>query len=303
MNKKVILVILLFIGISFIIYSFANPLTSEEENQLQNGGNIGDNINKNDDNANDDILNKDDIVGNDPADKDLDQNVDDEKDKNNSSNNNENGNNSSGITKPSTGSQNKPSTGSQNKPSTGSQNKPSTGGQNKPSTGNGNSQGNNGSTTKPTKPAENAKVELVKPTVDSINDVKNNIKITQNGTKIYVTGTMVEQPFLDSLQSTQYITLNYVASKTYTDEQLNNASFYVGNIKLDNKNAISKKEDGKPYISVRRGFMEGDVFKVKINWGDGGDTYEYEVHYDVKVIAKSDIITDNTDQSTDANNR
>lgn len=117
--------------------------------------------------------------------------------------------------------------------------------------------------------------------------VKNNVKVSQNGNVIYVTGTMLPQKTHPKYQSNQHLTLNYVGLENYTEEQLKSLEVYIGSTQVGA--AVNVSSSGKSYISIKRGFMEGDVFTVKIDWGDGNGLYSYEVHYDVKVLSIDEI--------------
>lgn len=88
MNKKIIFVILLFIGISFIVYSFANPIASDDDNHLAQTG-ISENDKDNYYNDDDDLDNSD-IV-----EKEDDDSLKDEKEKKEDDDENEENNVSS----------------------------------------------------------------------------------------------------------------------------------------------------------------------------------------------------------------
>ncbi len=361
-NKKVILVIILFIGISFIVYSFANPLT-EEENLDGPGGNTG--ISEGNNTGNDII--DDDNNQDDDSDKEDEENKNSDED--DTSNEEENDDSSNQIANGSSnGSQNqvKPTTpkyycqkvggkyygkygyvvsyatyDSQCIPDTtiptltvnnyvgwiGDNRALSTlytnsfgktGGNTSCKYGNNvvtnvndfktygkyevvcTATGNNGKSVNKTmlvhvKPAVNMTAELGN--FDGQYDrasytyrgvtVKNNVKVSQNGNVIYVTGTMLPQKTHPKYQSNQHLTLNYVGLENYTEEQLKNLKVYIGSTQVGA--AVNISSSGKSFISIKRGFMEGDVFTVKIDWGDDNGLYSYEVHYDVKALTIDEI--------------
>lgn len=358
-NKKVILVIILFIGISFIVYSFANPLT-EEENLNGNGANTG--------------ISEGNNTGTDFTDKD--DNLDDDKDKEDDENKNSEEDNKSEESDNSSNQivDNSSSNVSQTKPVTpkyyckvvggkyygkygyvvnyttydkecipdttvptltvnnyvgpvGDNRALSTlytssfgktGGNTSCKYGNNTvtnvndfktygkyevvctATGNNGKSVNKTmlvhvKPAINMTAELgnfdgqydrASYTYRDIT-VKNDVKVSQKGNTIYVTGTMLPQKTHPKYQSNQHLTLNYVGLENYTEEQLKGLKVYIGSTQVGA--AVNISTSGKSYISIKRGFMEGDVFTVKIDWGDGNGLYEYEVHYDVKVLTIDEI--------------
>lgn len=100
-NKKVILVIILFIGISFIVYSFANPLT-EEENWNGNGANPG--ISEGNNTGNDII--DDDNNQDDDSDKEDEENKNSDEDDTSNEEENDDSSNQIAQDKPSNGNQN-----------------------------------------------------------------------------------------------------------------------------------------------------------------------------------------------------
>ncbi len=362
-NKKVILVIILFIGISFIVYSFANPLTEEENfngnganTGISEGNNSGDNISDNDDDLDDD------------KDKDGEENKDSEEDDNKDELENDNSSNQIVDNSSSNGSQNqiKPSTpkyyckvvggeyygkyGYVVNPATydkecapdttiptltvnnyvgpvGDDRALSTlytstfgktGGNTSCKYGNNTitnvnefktygkyevtcvATGKNGKSVNKTmtiqvKPEINMTAEIGNFDGQYDRDsytyrdvtVKNNVKVSQSGNVIYVTGTMLPQKTHPKYQSNQHLTLNYVGLEKYTEEQLKGLKVYIGSTQVGA--AVNVSASGKSYISIKRGFMEGDVFNVKIDWGDGNGLYSYEVHYDVKVLTIDEI--------------
>lgn len=363
-NKKVILVIILFIGISFIVYSFANPLTEEENlngnganTGISEGNNTGNNI-SDDDNNQDDDLDKEDEEN-----KDSDEDEDDasNEEKNDDSSNqivNGSSNGSQTQTKPSTpkyyckvvggkyygkygyivnyATYDKECIPDTTIPTLAVNNYVGPVGDNRAlstlytssfgKTGGNTSckygnttitnvnefktygkyevvctaTGNNGKSVNKTmlvhvKPAVNMTAELgsFDGQYDSASytyrgiTVKNNVKVSQNGNVIYVTGTMLPQKTHPKYQSNQHLTLNYVGLENYTEEQLKSLEVYIGSTQVGA--AVNVSSSGKSYISIKRGFMEGDVFTVKIDWGDGNGLYSYEVHYDVKVLTIDEI--------------
>lgn len=272
MNKKVIFVILLFIGISFIVYSFANPLNQENDldgNKYYDGNNDIMESKKDDDN--DDIIDSDDIL-------------DEEKDET------EEQPDDSSLIVDSSVVTNKPSSSYNKRPSTGGSTSGNTGGSNSGSTG-----GNGGSTeNQPTPPVTpppvtpvDPPVEPEKPTIDYSNitveqpekqpsdGTQNNIQISQNGSQIVLSGRMAAQERKPEIgiNSPSYIVLQIVAPKAYSDAELSKM-----NIKTNNGEVLTQEQNnilashtinGKPYFTLTQEFMTGKQYLLTVDWGNG----------------------------------
>lgn len=119
--------------------------------------------------------------------------------------------------------------------------------------------------------------------------VTNNLKVSQTGNKIYVTGSMLAQTKDVALNSNKYISLNYIGERQYTKEEISKAKFYIN--KLEYHPTIGTATNGNSYVSFKRNFRKGDSFNVSIDWGDGNGRYDYEVHYDVDVFTIDEIIS------------
>lgn len=340
-HKKVILVVILFIGISFIVYSFANPLSEEEsmgngDTGIQEDGNSDPSIGGND------------IIDNDIPNDNTPENPDDNEIPNEipadkTDEKEENGSNNLVIQKPTVitpstnNTQTKPTvTPDTTIPTLTVSNYSGTVGDNKAITSlykvtygrtGGNTTCKNGSTTITNvnqlktqgtyqivctatgkngksisktlhitvKPVINATAKGVKPVLtqyeSGISDKVYRVevpKVIQNKFDITVNGTIIEQEYLTSLETNRYFALDYLAYGKLTDEQLSKATFYVENVRITNPE-LGTTADGKTFVRINLGFMTGDVFKVKIDWGDGYGAYTYNVKYNINMITVNEI--------------
>ncbi len=216
MNKKIIFVILLFIGISFIVYSFANPITNDDENNLaQSGISEKDKSNyKDDDNDldNSDIVEKKD----DDSLKDDDEKKDDDNEENNVSSSTSSTTNivktkptsSNQYKKPSTSTGSNtnrvPSSNVGNNTNTGNNNT-SSGGNTGNNGGNTSGSGNNGGTiNQPTQPdpiKPEPEPEPIKPVVETtVTSTNPNITVKSGNSKneLYLSGQLQAETYRDS---------------------------------------------------------------------------------------------------------
>lgn len=299
MNKKIIFVILLFIGISFIIYSFASPI-EQEDNLLQNDDSISDKTGKSD-NSDDDVFSKNNK-------KDNNKDDSDKNDKDQSDDLDENQNENEKDSKISTSNTSSQNTNVVKKPN-GSYNwKPGSGSSNSSGGGTTSGSGTPSVDPSPIDPAPSnptpsnptpvdpipvdptpvvhyATFSFVPPALEPTDGTKNEIFMSQNGTKIVLSGTMIKQPSLPQVGGS-YITLKIVSEGEYTKEQLANASiiykyeYYEQTSKLDlSQNTINKNA----YIDLTVPFVQGKTYSYVIDWGDGL-TVQYDVTFNINVI-------------------
>ena len=273
MNKKIIFVILLFIGISFIVYSFASPLTESDDNNLsQNNGGQNENNNSYNDKDDKDKINNSDII------KDLNEDDDENKDEEENDENNSNLGNNIVVTRPPTST-------------------------NRPSTGNSGS-GSNGNYTvnppvdvidpitpinpDPTIPEEPNKpdptpegpktlfastIELDKdPSIVVPLTVTSDRKDTSSSTNfLTLSGVMqAKNTLVDGITTGYYVTLKlYVPNEFTTKESLKDLTVTTKTKTLTQAEHNLVKEDSNGYYIVwNQAFRTGGSYSITVNWND-----------------------------------
>lgn len=302
MNKKIIFVILLFIGVSFIVYSFANPLTSDDQ-KMKDDDQYNENLNDDDDDDTFEDLNGD-IVDDDSDEKEDENSESDESQELTDSSNqdttqvygtgnsyysssrrpNNSGSSSGGssIVYPGTGGNG--SSSGNNSSSGGSGFNPGNSGGG--STGGSSGGNDNQGTVTPPQPLPTESVfQINTPVGDGTNGAK--VTISKNGHRIVLSGTMMKQPMVNGVKTGSYVVLQIVAPRAFTDAELSKMSVfrkeYNSLLTQAQHKIIAGNTGGKPYFELTQEFMTGDAFTLVIDWGDG-KAIEYVVECNIKVI-------------------
>lgn len=280
MNKKIIFVILLFIGVSFIVYSFANPLTSDDKKMKDD-----EQYNENLDDDNDSSFEDSDSDSEDDESDEVTSEEDKEEESKPEENSdltvaNQNKQNTYGSGQRYYVNSKKPSAGSSGSASGQTPAQPT---QPTPTPSN---------PTNPTtpvippapKPTEST-FSVNTPVAEGTDGTK--VNVSKTGNKITLSGTMKEQPAIPGLNTGSYVTLRIVAPRSFTSSELSKMSVikkeYNTVLTQAKDNIIIGTVDGKPYFELLQEFMEGDIYTLVIDWGDGV-SMEYVIECNVKVI-------------------
>ncbi len=273
MNKKIIFVILLFIGVSFIVYSFANPLTSDDKKMKDD-----EQYNENLDDDNDSSFEDSDS---DSEDDESDE-VTSEEDKEEEPKPEEN----SDLT---VANQNTSSSGryyysNSKKPNTGgtgvsggstASKVPTNPTPSNPGTMNPGTVNPTNPTTPVNPPAQKDSIfQIVPPEGDGEDGAK--VTISKVGNKISVSGTMKRQTPTAESPSGMYTILKIVAPEVYSQDQLHKTTIE----RVEYKDVLSEANggiitgytsDGKAYIDLRQGFHSKQLESTTliIDWGNG----------------------------------
>ena len=299
-NKKVVLVIILFIIFGLFIYSFANPLDegntnySDKDNNStsQNNNSMSQtNNNKDDDKDNEEVEDSDNILNDDQSDLENQEGNGDITQivtlpSNNTSSSNK-GNSNNTTSRPNGGSSNGGSSG----------NNGGTSGNNKPSGGNNGSTGGNPGTPVTPPPVVNkqsgATISHIKYATE-----ESDIGVLRTGNVIEFGVRMLEQTPYDGY--TNYIKLRIMSVDTFSAEELKNASITVqsksGIIDLtdglridtstnhayvDCEYVFQKINDGN--VDVNGNPINFSTFNINVNWGYGKEEV-YTVILKIEVI-------------------
>ena len=296
-NKKVVLVIILFIIFGLFIYSFANPL---DEEGTDYSGKDNNSISENNNYGNNNSLNQ-------TTDEDDDEKSDDNLDTDEETNEDDttqvvqipSNNTSNGGSTSSTGSQgnasSRPNGGGSSKPSGGSSSGNTPSGGNSSGGNQGGNQGGNGTVTPPP--------VITKQSGATISHIKyateeSDIGVLKTGNTIEFGGRMAEQTPYEG--NTDYIKLRIMSIDTFSAEELKNAS-----ITVQNKSGIIDLSDGlridtstnHAYVDCEYVFQkinDGNVdengnpinfstFKINVNWGYGKEEV-YTVILKIEVV-------------------
>jgi len=255
MNKKIILMIVLFIGAGLIVYSFANPIEQEMGETLEEPS-VEENVNSDSFNDND----KEDTIVEEEQDKEnefveetpIEDVVEKPEQGNNSANstpNNNSNNNSNNVQRPSVD-----------------------------------------ATPEPVEPSTPEVVvpEPVYATLEVEQSSGDSVTIEQTENDFVLGGSMEEKPIINGLKTGYYVKLKITAPKVYTNEELekmNVTLLYNGVTYTQAEHQVldGLDENQKAYFYLTQEFMYGKSISILVDWGDNNPiTYTFTFNINVE---------------------